>query len=215
MKRSASSAGMNMKRRSYKKRNTQQRPLTAADVIRIVQKTEEKKRFPVFGALGPSTAGGCTDFMAIGQGVNAALRIGDRVTLNELHLRVDLIGSDATQFVRVILFQWFDDSVPIVTDILDTGTFLPMSWLADYNAVQPTKYAIIRDTSTSLSTSTGPACANFQWVIKPNQWPKKQVVYSSASTVGSNKIWLLTISDSLAISHPTVNFAGYVKYTDA
>lgn len=57
------------------------------------------------------------------QGTTDFQRVGDKLTMNSLELRFAyfMTGLASGIILRVILFQWFDDTMPAITDVIETA----------------------------------------------------------------------------------------------
>lgn len=154
----------------------------------------------------------------ISQGTTSYNRVGDDIQLLSIYIRLKLSIYDTTNIFRVVLFQWFDDGIddaPAWEKIFQypstTAPTVPnqlMSPLAiDKNQ---NKFKILFDKYFKLDVDDQEEIMELFYKKNFN----KKILYKSGSNFGLNHIYLMLVSDSEAVNHPTA--AGYlrVRYTD-
>lgn len=83
----------------------------------------EKKYFDVSAAIGGVAvdyAGLVDDLSVPAQGSTVKTRIGDKITVTSLQLKCWFTTIGVSNVVRIIVFKWFDNTVPTVAQILET-----------------------------------------------------------------------------------------------
>lgn len=193
-------------------------PVTAPQVRRMIANKEETKYF-VAGIVsdGILVTGSISSLTNIVQGTGFAQRLGDEVQHKELRVKYAFNMADTTQLVRVIFFKWKDNdqfNAPTVAQILlnDTGGApSPMSFLND-NCKQ--SYTILFDkTYSGTNNAANPKSfinADFKIPLKG-----KSRYFSDAGTTGTNKIYRLFISDSVAPPNPNFDWQTQIAYSDS
>lgn len=121
--------------------------------------------------------------------------------------------ADATNVIRVIIFQYLEKAFPTLADILQLGTGATANYLSPYNFDNSKAYRILYD-STKLVNSVSKPQAHINKYIKLSK-ARKDVEYEGSTTVGINRLYMLTMSDSTAVSHPSYMGHVTVKYTDS
>lgn len=149
---------------------------------------------------------------SVPQGDTDVSRDGDRIMPLTFELRGTWAVADSFNVCRTILFRWNNDTTPAVTDILDT-TFIATGQapVAPFTHDTRQMYTVLMDQTVFLHTYK---------IIDGLTWPKFKlprvpIQYLAASTTGSNKLYLLLISDSAASAHPGANIVHKLTFTDA
>ena len=97
-------------------------PAQKREVKKLVSHVPELKWSDLgFLGLTVSTTPTVSALTLIPQGQSASQRIGDSIHVDHFQLRYHVLYGDATQYVRVIIFQWHPISTPTATDILANG----------------------------------------------------------------------------------------------
>lgn len=223
------------KKRSYGLSKPAKKQVTAI-AKRIIHKNTELKftmyEFPVSVSnawTGPSSlifhpaqgVEGYGDLLDLES--NQSYRIGNTITPFAIQMNYTINGSDSYNVFRVILFQWLinTDEPPTVGDIV-MGTGTANSTLQMYNYKNKNNYKILYDKTHTLSTNAGNNLAIVRHVkIHNSQLRIKKFTYEGNSESGYNAklqkggIYYMLCSDSTVISHPTINWACRLLFTDA
>lgn len=197
--------------------HTKKQKASRNDAVRKIVRSEidKNQELKLYETILPLTSISATGTIydlsgGITQGDTNISREGSAVTFKSLLLRYQFIHADSTQLMRVILFRWMSTGVPAVSDIIqDTTINPPLSALSLNNS---SYIQVIFDKLHALSTNTNANLA-FKKYVKLNgraQW-------DSGSSTGRKKgqLFMLFISDSAAVTHPTVNFNARLRFTDA
>lgn len=209
------------RRRFYRKRRFTKRAVaTKAYVKKLVRKEAETKYWDLSTASQPySIALGATtilDLTEVPQGTTDVTRVGDKLTIRGLDIRMDAIIADTTNVIRCIIFQWYINtnitlSNPLGSQVLQDITTYPH--LSNYHHDNNNQFHILYDTMIQLGAQ-GPQAR--VWHVKPNlKWAKKTVEFSGGGTNGANKLYMLLVSDSSAVSHPTVRIQSRLRFDDS
>lgn len=200
-------------------------PKEAKAVKKIIQSQAELKYFTFFQApTGISNAGSLvgTPF-DVPNGTTDQERVGDSITLTGLlDFRYSMVALDTSNVVRVIIFQWRAQSyasplAPTVTDILFTSNYL-----SHYNHDQRKNYNILYDKMHQLngngSSASYPLTNNGIITVHKRVSLKraaKKIHYIGGGLQGQNRLFILFISDSSALSHPSVSYVTHFTYYDS
>lgn len=200
-------------KRTVKRQRTRQQATVVATVDRRIANREETKAFVTSLNASASTTVSLTKLSSIPVGTGQEERIGDVVMVKSMSSQFTSIVADATNFVRIIIFQWFEDDAvdpPTPAMILTSPTLIASNY--EYNSRRKRK--ILWDKTLSLSLNGGPANAHVKKRI--SFFPKEKIYYSPTGAItGKNNIWMLKYSDSGAVVHPTFKFMSMLQYTDA
>lgn len=137
-------------------------------------------------------------------------RNGDQITVRSIELDWIWSAADSFNIVRTIVFQWFPSGTPTASDLLILSVSLP--YISPYNHDQRFKYKILMDVMNSVSTTSG------QYAIVKRKYIlggfKRKIQYDAGGTNGTNKIYILTVSDSGVVINPTVNYIAKLNFSD-
>jgi len=176
-----------------------------------------------FGATGlaaPGTSGAVSSWQivpAITQGTSDAQRTGNVIKINRLLMRGAVGGSADRDMFRVIVFRDMQSNgtTPAVTDILYSA-----SYMSCYNASKVTtaggsRFSIIKDQTFSINAQISAVgmFVPFTWDLAG---AKCNVTYTgntgTSADVGTNNIWLLTISSGSAVT--ALQLSAQLHYRD-
>lgn len=136
-------------------------------------------------------------------------RDGDQLLINRVQCKISFAGADPTQVMRMLIFRWNQDdssAAPVVGDILQTTS--PYSPLTRDNE-RAKKFSVLDDffvgtSSTGINVKTKTVDKLFSSAIK----------FQTASTAGTGHLYAFMVSDSTAITHPTIAFIFRAYYYD-
>lgn len=203
-------AGMS-KRQAVKKLATKQY------VKKLVRKEAETKYNDNLFSASVDTTGTLIDVFDPAQGVADTDRVGDKVTLRGMRMSFKMAAADTSNYVRIVLFQWYPNSnlsVPTIGTVLfDVSTgdrAMTSPYVHDYqnqfHVIYDKVFTLAINSDTIIRTRT----------FKPNfKYVKKTVEFTAGTVNASNKLYVFAISDSGAISHPTVFMYTRVFYDDS
>lgn len=215
-----------MQRRTYRPRSSRltyrRRPLllTRRPMRRVIQnvinQNLEKKYADVSFTLTP-TPSALLRLTGVSQSDTDSTRDGDKIKVLSVKMRSTVLVADATNFIRVILFQWHSSSSvnpPGVTAILQTQDLN-----SHYNHDGGALYSIFYDRVYALEGS-GNAAQNINAVARINKvgktkWVKPIVKFESGTIEATDHFYMLVISDSTASPSPLFSGVFRTTYTDA
>jgi len=182
---------------------------------RIQEVTSEMKYFSLADDSYGSISYNGTDFLQaitlVTQGDTDNSRDGDQLTLHGIEFRLGIkISTTTPTFLRVIMFQWKPNTVPVQSQILldkHNTSNAPMSMYAHDTRQM---YNILYDTLIELDTVAHPAHVVYHRQMKSFS-PKIQ--FTAGGTAGTNHIYMYVVSDVLAAG-PQVIFYSKVTYYD-
>lgn len=190
--------------------------LSKAEVKRIakgvITNTAEWKHHSATTTGTVSTSFGIVDVSAVPQGDSDLSRDGDQLTLQNMQMIHNWSNGDDNNRVRLVVFQWFPNTVPVVGDILDTT----IGFVPDYPIKSDARdsFKILFDTTTTLNAAyTGGT------VFSPTRKTtlrnmKKKMQFANATTIGSNKIYTAWMSDSSVAPHPGIQVYTRLNFID-
>lgn len=155
------------------------------------------------------------------QGTADTNRDGDQITLTSIQIKYYLqisftTATELINYVRVIYFQYFPyigGGAPAVTDILLTADFR-----APYNHDKRFDFHILHD-KTHMLTAQATGVPNDSSIRKEEfyltKFKRRKVQFTAAGVNGSNKVWILYISDSGVIPHPLIQYYHKTNFKDA
>lgn len=138
-------------------------------------------------------------------------RIGEEINVRSLELHGNITYADATNFVRLIIFQWrpYDSTAPTVGDILGNAS----RWWDGYNGSTDQNYTILWDKTFCVADVHNPILA-FKKKLYKRFASRLEYGDGQATLTGFHQLYAFIISDSSAASHPTVNLYSRVLYKD-
>lgn len=155
------------------------------------------------------TAGFVTHLSAIGNGTGYNERVGQLVKVMSLQFRMILTAADSSNAMRTIIFRWFDNTAPVVADVLQAlpvgATTHPLSNISIDNRH---KIQIMYDNMFALDADD-PIQVDKAF-IKRNM----NVNWEVDDTVSMGHIYFLAVSDSTTVSHPGIHAMFRLRYTD-
>lgn len=199
-------------------------PIQRKQVKELIKEPMEHKYYedPITDAFGVPSSGATYQLSLIPQGDTDSTRDGDRLTLTSVNIRGSVYCGDVTNLIRVIFYQWRPQSTPTITDILSKGADgTNIDVYSHYNHDKRSEFKILSDRTYSLAgygTTVSPYGQDTEKLFNINISKKliKNLQYVNGSTsVGSNQLWYLAISDSDATPNPTLTFKIRMNYIDA
>jgi hypothetical protein len=185
-------------------------------VKRNLNKHVEVKYFDQYQISTNVTASGTiTNISDITRGNDVTQRIGNQVTLKEIHFRQGLyLNANATQTaVRVlVVLDTFGTNAPSVSDVLETAFLSSVySEIAPYYWDYRKRFRILHDDVTYLCKSSSASGVYKQWVNKLNL----ESQHIGSSTTFKNQIYLILVSnESNVLNLPVINIHSRLLFTD-
>lgn len=172
-----------------------------------------------------NTASSATDVGAIapinipGQGDGQSQRNGNSIYMRSIQGRWTATAADGTNIVRVLVFQYYDDTLlgsGDVDKVLDTtGGVGAVHAPYNHANTRSGKLKILYDKTVSLVDSTEKQLSNpHKFMI--TKLKKRRCVWEdgTATIPENNGLYWMNLSDSTAVSHPLVNYHARLRYND-
>lgn len=208
--------------REARKLNKRQR-MQVKRMIRGVQELKYKN-YSDTGAIS-STAAISGVLFDIAQGDTDQERNGDQFRwVKALNFRYTLAVSDTSNIVRIIILQWHPSVItaPTISDILLTGPSSNVDVYSNYNHDQRFNYKILFDRTHTLvgngTAGTFPGTTSSIITRHTNislKRARKRVQLIGGSVSGSNRLFMLFVSDSTLVNHPTISYSMKMYFTDS
>lgn len=187
---------------------------------KVVNRRSETKHhnavqnYTAFGAVYPPVP---VDLTLIPQGILDIERVGDRCTLVRMVLRLlverPASAGSVSSTQRVLVFMWKPNTVPVASDILNIGPTGLIDINSDYNHDTRQEYKILMDKPIVQTIISNTQRYNKYLKFKLKSVPK-DLQYVNASTVGTNHIYIMYITDASAVSYPNINYHSRIYFRD-
>lgn len=169
------------------------------------------------GATGNVSATGTVVdlYASIARGTDALNNfIGNKINPVGIQMRIQGIGSDITNFMRVLIFQWGDASVPVPLGILQT--------LASYDSaisvLNKENITVLYDRIFKSQLAFVASTSVFDMPTKTIYIPSSNLLPTEfrigVPGVQKGGLYMLLISDSVAPLHPSVDYYSRITFTD-
>lgn len=212
------SKSIKYKKKVHYTKNAKLNPRQKKEVKQLVKGNIELKSVDSIGVANTSsTTPTVAKWLSLAQGTGNSARIGNEVTISRIHLRYNMVAGDATNVIRVILFQWLDDDTlvnPTYDDILYRGGTLEPYTNCLYNYDKRHQYRILYDKRHVVDNDNPNAQQNFGEDKYCKGFVKKMQFDSSLLT-GKGMIYGLYVSDSGTVAHPAIDIHVRMYYRDA
>lgn len=148
------------------------------------------------------------------QGDTDISRDGDKLRMLSLALRGNLIVADTTNVVRMIVFQIYDGGVSgLLEDVIEASDSSGRQWRSPYKHDNAGKFKILYDRTYSLGDASKQQ-VTFNKLIRFSGKNAYVGFLNGTTTIQKNTVYVAFVSDSAAISHPTMNIYYRLRYTD-
>lgn len=144
---------------------------------------------------------------------------GEKIFPKNIKIRVQWEATDVNNLMRCIVLQWYGVGTPAVTDILNTaGVAATQTVLCYRQWSRRNQYKILYDkmfqlqNNPNLVSALGPV--HTEEIFIPG-FKLRPVEFSATATdLQKGGLFMLTLSDSLAIAHPAQNAVWEIVFTD-
>ncbi len=176
-------------------------------------RTESKFFDTAFNGIDMTTAGTITHISDITQGDGAESRDGEVVTITSVQGHYVISSGDSTNIARIIIFMDKESIAvnPIPANVLESVT-AGLGIVAPINMVNRRRFWVVHDQIYGL-TLAGNSNVTHKFFHKLPE-PLKCTFDDNATTPRSNAWYVLTISDSGAAPHPTLNTVMRLRFFD-
>lgn len=141
---------------------------------------------------------------------------GNSVIPQRLSFRAIIQGSsgDDTNLCRLIIFRWIPNTTPTLGDILDDQVGGAPRVLCEYTTEARDNFNILYDNTWSTSAQVSSSIVQ-RYVSKSLKLANKHITFDvAAADPQNNHIYSLAISDSTAVTHPTLYMVSRFVYMD-
>lgn len=211
-------------RKGYTKRSRSSNYVASvarSEVRKEIRKTADWLFTDVSGSGGVSSTGTIVNLLnSANRGLNGLNAYGGN-TINPQGLRIKYYWStdQVHNSVRVLLFQWFDATVPVLAGILQStttgqATISPMSTTnLQYIKVLYDGHHMIAPTAADGGSVLGSGTASADVYIPGKRL--KQIKYNSTSNVVQDGcLYMLLLSDDTVLSFPQCTYYSRLTFTD-
>jgi hypothetical protein len=160
-----------------------------------------------------------TQLSTIAQGNNDSNRTGDNVKIKSIQIKGTCVTADATNVMRIVLFQWLQNSGSVAPTALDVlqNTGQPYSPYSPYTKdVAGYNMIPLADRMLTMNTLSD---VNKPFTIKVSGKKLRKgnaldnIQFTAGGTSGIGHYYLLFLSDSGALSHPTFSYYCRIRFT--
>lgn len=154
------------------------------------------------------------DMSQIVQGDRRIDRTGATVQNMTLDFTYDILVGDATNLLRVTLFQWYENdatSPPNLNTLYENGGIAPnvSMWNTRYRNKE---FAILYDRKHVLTQTSNDQVHVDRMGLKPK---RNKITFNPGSVLGNNKIYLIVSSDSGVVPHPDFFYQLRINFKNA
>lgn len=153
------------------------------------------------------------------QGLKDTERVGDAIRATSLGFKWQIKAATAgasCQGARVIIFTWKPNTTPVIGSILNPGGAVGHEHQSEYNTDNALLYKIHFDKTVRVASDTGNSmhCVGGQVKIRiPDDL--RDIKFEEASAIGSNKKYMLRLSDITGGLWPQLSFSIKLNYSDS
>lgn len=135
-------------------------------------------------------------------------RIGDQITMTSYEFRGYIAGGDTYNLLRLMVFQWFPDYLPGASDILINAV---NGVISPYSHDNRFDFNILFDRTYRMGTDWQHTHYIHFYIKK---FRERRIQFDGGTTNGSNKLFLLLVSDSAALPNPTIAYDSKLNFKD-
>lgn len=181
------------------------------DIVRTMTASRMEHKYFTTGFSSGIGTGNIQSLTDVPQGDTDLTRDGDALIPLRLDVAFNVVAGDNTNLMRVIIFRWHASSTPAISAIIQ-GPGAVDSPLSPTTHDTRSEYTIYYDRLFNLVLDSS---VEQQVEMCTLNLPRKEMRFQAAGTTGTDKIYLIVLSDSLAAPFPS--FQGYFKFwfTDA
>lgn len=154
------------------------------------------------------------------QGDSDSTRSGDRITIKSLQIRGTLASADAYNIMRVIIFQYLGDdgvAVPTSGQVLEGTYFNTVNHVNAPYAKDYVGYKVIVLWDSTYVVDQDDVAKQFQLMLTAGNFKKKAkpfIQYQAGTSNGVGNLYMMVVSDSGAVTHPSISFVSRLRFID-
>lgn len=175
---------------------------------------EQKYMDHTLAAQSVSSTATVNTLNAIAQGTDNTNRVGRKIRVKSLYVRGNIIAGDATNNV-MIWIGWdtqTNGSQALATQIFQSQA-TDLGPLSPLNLNYGNRFITIKHKNFTVDTS-GNASRTFKWYKKLNTVCTYGGTAADTASIYTNALVLVVVSDSIAVSHPSISFYCRIRFTD-
>ena len=212
------------KKKVYRRRSTSTTiaPSTLRSIVRSeMRRAADIKYMDYANTYAISSTGAVyTLFTNMNRGDNGLNNFnGNIITPTSLRIRYSWYSNQLFNHVRCLVFQWFDDTTPVVTGILQSNA-TTLATLSDTLVTNKRFIRVLHDKTYVLAPTAGgdTTPTGLGHVVRdvyiPGSRLKPVRFNATVATPVDGQLYVLLISDDAALSYPQYNFYARLSYTD-
>lgn len=175
----------------------------------VINKQAELKYHDDSNASAPDWSGYLQCASLIPAGSSDTTRVGDQLFMTSMDVRQNVVLGDSTNMLRIIYFIWKLESTPVAGDILASTLLNTVDApLSHYHKDGRTNFVVLSDRTYTLSGNRTIMTSHFTRKLNKNLY------LNGGGTSGKNHVWMLTISDSSAVTHPSLVSNCRIRFRD-
>lgn len=200
-------------KKNYQK-NNQMRKIAKEEAKKVVKREIEVKEHDEMNNTTISTTINNTDpIQTLVRGTDANDFIGDKINPTGLSIRMVGLAGDSHNIVRLLVIQDKDIvGSPTLGTMFENTTYPAVSSL---NTNYTHQYNVLYDKTIALSTNGGGGAFPFVKRIYIKGKRLRQIRFDSAGDCNAGQIWIVGVSDSNALAHPSFQIYTRLYFTDA
>jgi len=200
-------------------------------VTTLINRRTELKYFyfSTTTAAIPATAAISGGQFDIAQGITDSERVGDSIEwAGSIDLKVQVvngIGATGDEYnnIRMLIVQWHPNSIPTPASVLLAGPSAVVDIYSMPSHDNRQEFKILFDktwrTVGNTNAATTPGTSALTTGVLSYQIPltkaTKKVQYVGGALTGTNRFYVITMSDSILATHPSLTYTTKVVYRDA
>lgn len=181
-------------------------------IKRMISIRQEKKIHQVVVTGAMPSLGSFNHVSAISQGDTDLTRDGDNLYVKSIHWSWSCVVADATNWIRLTLFQWHGDNnsnPPANADLWQTVSL--EGQFSAFRKDTKSLYTIVYDRVFSLDTYNAIKSGR----VNLYKGFRRNLSYLAGTSTGMNQLYTLITSDSGVTSHPALTSMVTVIFTDS
>lgn len=189
-------------------------------VKRIVGATVEDKYKDSEILTSVSATGATYQLSNPTQGVGVDQRTGDRIRLKKLEFRINALGADLSNTMRVIVWRYSGDTaggLPSLTNLLAPGVsslVYNCESMYQYEFMKQGQAHIVYDRAFTIDFQ-GTDAILYHKIRFGRKLGRQYLEYAPGATTGTDQFLVSVLSDSSAATHPTLHFVSRLTFEDA
>jgi len=153
-----------------------------------------------------------TDLSAVTVGTGNNTRTGTEITAKKLEINLLFVIADTYNIVRVIVFEWLPSDS---SDVPSGGEIFSTAYSSGnneqyclLNPIRPSRFKVLKDITVNLDVAH--VSLHRRLAFKMNH----KVSFDTGGTTGRNHLYMAIVSDSTAVTHPTVALSWTLSFEE-